>query len=92
MCARAWRDQPIDWIGLIQPPIIPSKGQSGVLQAIDLSVARSRTAQLPGFRPSALQVATHGQPVVSLGEGSYPSAEVQSAYSTAPANRAVTLW
>ena len=46
------------------------------------------TAQPPGIRPSALRVATHGQQVASLGGGSYPSAEVQSAYSTAPADRA----
>ena len=47
------------------------------------------TAQPPGIRPSALRVATHGQQVASLGGwGSYPSAEVQLAYSTAPADRA----
>ena len=42
------------------------------------------TAQPPGFRPSALRVATHGQQVASLGGGGgYPSTEDQSAYSTA---------
>ena len=56
MCARAWRDQPIDRIG----PIWPNKGQSGVLQVIDHSVTGSMTAQPPGFRPSALRAATHG--------------------------------
>ena len=75
-------------LGPIRPPVRPSKGQSGVLQAIDHSVAGSMTAQLPGIRPSALRVATHGQQVAPWG-GSYPSAEVQSAYSTAPADRAV---
>ena len=74
--------------GPIRPAVRPSKGQSGVLQAIDHSVAGSMTAQPPGIRPSALRVATHGQQVASLGGGSYPFAEVQSAYSTAPADRA----
>ena len=69
--------------GSIRPPVRPSKGQ-----AIDHSVAGSMTAQPPGIRPSALRVATHGQQVASLGEF-YPYAEVQSAYSTAPADRAV---
>ena len=46
-------------------------------------------AQPPGIRPSALRVATHGQQVASLyGGRAYPSAEVQSRYSTAPADRA----
>ena len=72
----------------IQLPVRPSKGQSGVLQAIDHSVAKSMTAQPPGIHPSALRVATHGQQVASLRGGSYPSAEVQSAYSTAPADKA----
>ena len=44
------------------------------------------TAQPTGIRPSALRVATHGQQVASLGFF-YPSAEVQSAYSTAPADK-----
>ena len=73
--------------GPIRPPVRPSKGQSDVLQAIDHSVTGSMTAQPPGIHPSALRVATHGQQVASLG-GSYPSAEVQSVYSTAPADRA----
>ena len=46
------------------------------------------TAQPPGFRPSALRVATHGKQVASLGGGGYPSAEVQSVYSTASADGA----
>ena len=53
--------------GPIRPPVRPSKDQSGVLQAIDHSVAGSVTAQPPGIRPSALRVATHGQQVASLG-------------------------
>ena len=85
--ARAWHDQPIDRIGPIRPPVRPSKGQSGVLQAIDHSVAGSMTAQPPGIRPSALRITTHGQQVASLGGGSYPSAEVQTAYSTAPSRQ-----
>ena len=77
--------------GQIRPPIRANKSQSGVLQAIDHSVARSMTAQPPGIRPSALWVTTHGQQVASLvGGKSYPSAEVQSVYSTAPANREAT--
>ena len=87
--ARARHDLPIDRIEPIQLPVRPSKCLSSVLQAIDHSVAGSMTAQLPGFRPSALRVATHGQRVASMVEGSYPSTEVQSAYSTAPADRAV---
>ena len=75
-------------LGPIRPTVRPSKGQSGVLQAIDLSVAGSMTAQPPGIRPSALRVTTHDQQVASFGWGSKPSAEVQSAYSTAPADRA----
>ena len=54
--------------GPIRPPVRPSKGQSDVLQAIDHSVAGSMTIQTPGFRPSTLRVATHGQQVTSLGE------------------------
>ena len=77
--------------GPVQPPVRPSKGQSGVSQAIDHSVAGSMTAQPPGIRPSALRDATYGQQVASLGGGSYPSAEVQSAYSTAPADRAMSF-
>ena len=73
----------------IRPPVRPSKGQSSVLQAIDHSVARSMTAQPPGSRLSALRVATHGQQAAPFGGGSYPSAEVQSAYSTVPADRAI---
>ena len=66
MCARAWWDQPIDWIRSIRPSVRSSKGQSGVLQAIGHSVTRSMTAQPPGFCPSALWVATHSQQVASL--------------------------
>ena len=77
--------------GRIQPPLRPSKGQSSVLQAIDHSVARSMTAQPPGSHSSALRVTAHGQKAALLG-GSYPSAEVQSAYSTAPADKASHLW
>ena len=62
-------DKTSRWIGLgpIRLPVIPSKGQSSVLQAIDHSVAGSMTAQPPGSRPSALRVATHGQQVAPLG-------------------------
>ena len=75
------------WSGPIRPPVRPSKGQSGVLQAIDHSVTGLVTAQPPGIHTSALRVATHGQQVASLAGASYPSAEVQSAYSTAPADK-----
>ena len=54
------------------PPVRPSKGQSGVLQVIDYSVARSMTAQPPGFSFSALRVTTHGQQVASLGRSLTP--------------------
>ena len=74
--------------GPIRSPVRTSKGQSGVLQAIDNSVTGSMTAQPPGIHPSALRVATHGQQVASL-VGSYSSAEVESAYSTSPADRAI---
>ena len=58
--------------GPIRPPVRPSKDQSGVLQAIDHSVAGSMTAQPPGFHPSALQVATHGQQMASFSGGLIP--------------------
>ena len=59
-------------------------------KSFDHSCARSRTAQPPGSCPKTLQVATHSQPVASVGRGSLsPSAELQLAYSTAPANRAI---
>ena len=60
-----------------------------MLQAVDHSVAGSMTAQPSGFRPGTLRVATHGQQVASLEGRVLPSAEMQSAYSTAPADRAV---
>ena len=83
--ARDWYDPLIDQIG----PIRPSKGQSDVLQVIDHSVTGSMTAQSPRFRNSALRVATQGQQMASFERRSYPSAEVQSAYSTALADRAL---
>ena len=89
MCARAWQDQPIDRIGPIRPPVRPSKDQIGVLQAIHHSVTESMTAHPPEIHPSVLWVATHGQQVASLGEGSYPSTEVLSAYSPVLADRVV---
>ena len=63
---RAWYNQPIDRIGPIRPYVRPSKGQSGVLQAIDHSVTWSMTAKPPGSFPSALRVATHSQLVMAL--------------------------
>ena len=60
-------------LGPIRPPVRPSKVQSRVLQAIDHSVTGSMTAQ-PASRSTG----------VLIGWGSYPSAEVQSAYSTPP--------
>ena len=63
--ARAGHDQPIDQIGPIRPLVRPSKGQSGVLQVIDDSVARSVTAQPPEFRSSALRVTALGRQVAS---------------------------
>ena len=47
-------------------------------------LAGSMTAQPPGSHTSILQVATHGQQVTPV-MGSYSSADVLSAYSTAPA-------
>ena len=76
-------------LGPIRPPVRPSKGQSSALQYIDHSVAESMTAQQQGSRPSALRVAAHGQQAAPLEVGSYPSAEGQSAYSTAPADRVI---
>ena len=76
--------------GSIQLPVRPSKGQSDVLQAIDHSVAGSMTAQRAGFRPNVLRVTIYSQQVASLWV-SYSSAEVQSAYSTAPADRVERL-
>ena len=74
-------------LGSIQTPVRPGKGQSSVLQAIDHSVAGSMTAQPRGSCPTALRVAAHGQQAAPLGWGLTPSAEVQSAYSTAPVDR-----
>ena len=48
------------------------RGQSGVLQAIDHSDARSMTAQPLGSCPSALWVVAHIQQVVPLVEGLSP--------------------
>ena len=45
------------------------------------------SAQPPGSCPIALWVNAHGQQVAPLVGGSYPSAEVQSVYSTAPTDR-----
>ena len=59
-------------LGPIQPPVRSSKGQSGVLQAIDHSVTRLVTAQPPGIHPSALQVTTYGQQMASFGGGRTP--------------------
>ena len=56
-----------DWAYL--STVRPNKYQSSMLQAMDHSVAGSMTAQPPGFRPSVLQVATHGQQVGVIGEG-----------------------
>ena len=55
------------------------------------TVTESMTAQPPGFHHSALQVATNGQQVAPL-RGSYPSAEMQSVYSTVPANTTAHSW
>ena len=52
-------------------------------------IARSRIGHSPGSRPQALRVATYGQLVASLKKEPYPFAEVQSAYSTTPANRMI---
>ena len=72
MCARAGRDQPIDRIGTIWPPVRPSRGQCGVLQAIDPSVVRPVTAQPPGLKTSALRFTMHGQQVALLEGGVLP--------------------
>ena len=86
--ARVWHDQPTDWIGPIRQLVRPSKGQNSVLQDIDHCVTGSMTAQPPRPRPSILR-GRHPPPTGGLiVVGSYPSAEVQSAYSTAPADRA----
>ena len=60
------------WSDPIRPPVRPSRGQGGVLQAIDHSVAGSMTAQPPGIRPSALRVATYSQQEAALGGGVLP--------------------
>ena len=49
--------------GQIHQPVSRSKGQKGMLQAIDHSVAGSMTAQPPGSCLSALRVAAHSQQV-----------------------------
>ena len=54
IAARAWHDQPVVRIGPTWLPIQPSKGQSGVLQVTDHSIAGSLTAQPPESCPSTL--------------------------------------
>ena len=56
----------------------------------DHSVGRSRTAKLPESPRKVSWVVTPGQQVSTLCE-SYPSAEMQSMYSTAPADCAGSL-
>ena len=83
-------DQPIDRIGPLQPPVKPSKGQSGVLQEtwpLDFQAKYCSTTRIPSLSITG----RHPRPTGSLvGGGVYPSAEVQSAYSTAPADRAIS--
>ena len=69
MCARDWRNQPIDRIGAIRPPVRPGKNQSGVLPVIDHSVAGLMTAQPSELQRSALRAATYGQQVAFLWVG-----------------------
>ena len=57
-----------------------SNGNKGVLRI-------PQSSSITGTSPSDCLVSYPGH---SLGGGSYPSAEIQSAYSTAPADRANT--
>ena len=77
--------------GLSDRPSSTVRAKVVCCKRLDHSIFRPSTAQPPGSRPHASRVATHGQQVASFG-GFYPSAEVQSAYSTAPADRAVHSW
>ena len=72
-------------LGLSDHPSSPVRAKWSVVNHVTFLVARSQTAQLPRSHPQALQVATHSQQVASL-EEFYPSAEVQSAYFTPPAD------
>ena len=83
---RARHVQPIGRIGPLRPPVQPSKGQSGVL-LIMWPLGQLGHRQPPGSRPKASRVATHGPQVSSFGGRSYPSTEVQSVYSIAPADK-----
>ena len=85
--ARAWHDQPIDQIGPVQLPVKPRWGQC--CRSHNHSVARSRTAQPPGFHSQASQ-GCHTQPTGGplMGGGrSYPSAKVQLVYSYSPSQQ-----
>ena len=87
----AWHNQPIDWIGPLQPPVLPNKSQSGAFQV-------TWPLWLPGHRQLS-----HKDPVLMpygwlstanrwsrwwRGRKSYPSVEVQLVYSAAPADKA----
>ena len=60
---------------------LSSKGQGGVLQVMDCSATRIPSSSMMGRHPQPT-----GGPVWV---GSYPSAEVHSVYSIAPADRAI---
>ena len=65
---------PTDWSDRAYPTTHQTKEEkSGVMQAIDHSVAGSMIAQPPGIRPSALRVATHGQCGLIVGGGGLTS-------------------
>ena len=64
-------------------PSSPSKGQSVVLQVTDRSATRIPSSRITGRHPRP--TGSH------VGGGLTPSTEVQSAYSTAPADRAGPL-
>ena len=76
---------------LFDRPLISVRAKVKCCKSIDSSITGSRTAQILGSRPQALRVVTHGQLLPSLGQGSYPSAEVQLVYSIVPAESAGIL-
>ena len=78
-------------LGIFDGPSSPVRTKVEYCRSRDQFGCRSQTAQSPGSRPEALKVATHGQRVTSLGEGSYPPEEIETVHSTAPFKRVVIV-
>ena len=77
--ARVYCEQMIDLIEPVQLPVIPCKGQRGMLQ-----VTWPLSYQVKDCSTSKIMHHKWPHTANNVNWGSYPSAEVQSAYSTAP--------